>query len=241
MSIESINILSIKGYKQIFSKNRYPVNDETIMELKGEFRSSGKVKSRIYFGLRCFKENGEEITAYHINRVDEPLFITSMNTDGKSFTVNKKPEKWNITDNEKLNYLKTLGLYFDGNINHLPDYIIKEPAYNNYQDNTINLNQEIPRDIIDKITIFKTRVMNHYGSDVYDYSAACNNEVPGEWKVFSAEYQGFSSGYGDIQGKFRPETKSVNPFVLCNYGQNEDAILEIKNVEIVLKDKPKFI
>ena len=53
MSIESINILSIKGDKHIKSKNRYQVNEETVMELKGEFRSSGKIKSIIYFGLEC--------------------------------------------------------------------------------------------------------------------------------------------------------------------------------------------
>ena len=82
--------------------------------------------------------------------------------------------------------------------------------------------------------------MNHYSSGTYDYSAACDDEVPEMWKEFKAEYAGFSNGYGDVKGKFRPETKSVIPFVLCNYGQNENAILEIKNVEIVIKDKPKF-
>ena len=239
MSMETTSILSIKGYKHINS-NRYPVNEETVMELKGEFRSSGEIKSRIYFGLRCFKENGDEILDYHINRVNEPLLLTSINTDGKSFTLNKKPEKWNVTNDSKLYYLKYLGLYFDGNINRLPDYIINAPAYNNYQDNTINLNKEIPKDIVDKIIPFKTQVMNHYSSGTYDYSAACHDEVPEIWKEFKAEYTGFSNGYGDIKGKFRPETKSVIPFVLCNYGQNENAVLEIKNVEIVIKDKPKF-
>ena len=240
MSMEAISILSIKGNKQIKGNIRYPVNEETVMELKGEFRSSGKIKSRIYFGLKCFKENGDEITAYHINRVNEPLLLTSINTDGKSFTLDKKPEKWHVTNDSKLYYKKSLGLYFDGNINHLPDYIIKAPAYDNYQDNTINLNQEIPKDILDKIIPFETKVMNHYGSGVYDYSAACGDEVPEIWKEFKAEYNGYSSGYGDIKGKLRPETKSVIPFVICNYGQNEDAVLEIKNIEIVIKDKPKL-
>ena len=83
--------------------------------------------------------------------------------------------------------------------------------------------------------------MNHIDSNTYDYSAACYNEVPEIWTEFKAEYQGFSVGYGDIKGKFRPGTRIVNPFVLCNYGQNKDAILEIKNIEVFLKDKPKFL
>ena len=243
MSIDIINTLSIKGNKAIYSENRYPVKEETILELKGEFRSSGKIKSKIYFGLRCFKENGEEISAPQVNRIDEPLFITSINTDGKNFTVNKKPEKWNNSnDDSSLRYSKYLGLYYDGNINHLPDYLIKSPAYTHFEDNNIYLNQEIPKDIVDKINLFKTRVMNHYGSSIYDYSAALNEEVPCEvWKEFKATYKGFSNGYGDIKGKFRPETKFVNPVVLCNYSQNEDAILEIKNVKVTVIDKPKFI
>ena len=235
--MELINIMSIKGNKQIFSKNKYPVNEDTVLELKGEFRSSGKTKSKIYFGLRCFKENGEEILAPKINRIDEPLLITSINTDGKSFTVNKKPEKWYNSDNSdgRKNF-KYLGLYYDGNIERLPDYLIKTPAYKNFVDNNIYLNEELPKDIIDKIIPFQTRVMNHKDAGNYDYSAACNNEVPEIWTEFKAEYQGFSKGYGDIKGKFRPETRIVSPFVR----QNEDAILEIKNIEVFLKDKPKF-
>ena len=102
------------------------------------------------------------------------------------------------------------------------------------------MNEELPKDIIDKIIPFQTRVMNHKGAGTYDYSAACNDDVPVIWTEFKAEYQGFSKGYGDIKGKFRPETRIVSPFVLCNYGQKEDAVLEIKNIEVLLKDKPKF-
>lgn len=53
--------------------------------------------------------------------------------------------------------------------------------------------------------------------------------------------KGFSNGFGDISGKFRPGTKSVCPFIFCNYGQNEEAILYTKNNEIVFKDIPKFV
>ena len=33
--------------------NRYEVNENTILTLKGEFRSTGKIKSILYFGLHC--------------------------------------------------------------------------------------------------------------------------------------------------------------------------------------------
>ena len=83
--------------------------------------------------------------------------------------------------------------------------------------------------------------MNHYHSGTYDYSAPCNVCVPEYWTEYRAEYNGFSDGYGDIKGKFRKETKKVSPFILANYSQNNDAVLEIKNIEIIVKDKPKLI
>ena len=155
--------------------------------------------------------------------------------------MNKKPEKWNNSnDSYSLKNSKYLGIYFGAKIDHLADYLIYSPAYDFFQDNVINLKQEIPKEIIDQIKPYETKVMNHFDSGTYDYSAASNSEVPEFWTEFRAEYKGFSFGYGDIKGKYRPETKTVSPFALCNYGQNEDAILEIKNIEIICKDKPKF-
>ena len=76
--------------------------------------------------------------------------------------MNKKPETWNNPeDSGSQGYSKFIGIYFDGNITHLPDYIIESPAYKKYENNIINLNNEIPRDIIKKIIPFITKVMNH--------------------------------------------------------------------------------
>ena len=69
----------------------------------------------------------------------------------------------------------------------------------------------------------------------YDYSAACGVQVPEHWTEYKCNYEGFSNGYGDIKGKFRLGTKIVSPFVICNSGQNDDAILEI------LKNSNNFI
>lgn len=244
MCITSNNIITVKGCKnQLDSKNKFLINEDTIIELKGEFRSAGKNKSIVYFGLKCFREDGIEITREDINRTDESLLITSINTDNKAFSLHKKPETWN-NKNDSLNntYNKLIGIYFDGNTNHLPDYLLKSPAYNNYDNNCINLCNEIPKNIVDKIIPFKTKVMNHNSGNgcSFDYSVILGETIPEQWKEYSATYEGFSQGYGDIKGKFRLGTKQVQPFIICNYGQNEDAILEIRNIEIIVKDKPKF-
>ena len=91
-------------------------------------------------------------------------------------------------------------------------------------DNKIILNKEIPNDIANKIIHSTTRVMNHYHSSVYDYSAASVVCVPENWTEYKAKYNRFSE-YGDLPGKFRLGTKKVSPFILLNYQQNNYAIL----------------
>ena len=160
----------------------------------------------------------------------------------KGITLEKKPETWNnSTETDDENYYKLIGIYFDGNIDRLPDYLIKSPAYKTYENNNIILNKEIPQEIYDKIVPFKTRVMNHYCSMTYDYSAACNDCVGEQWTEFKAVYNGFSNGYGDIKGNYRLGTKQISPFILANYHQNNDAVLEIRNVELNIKEKLKMI
>ena len=156
----------------------------------------------------------------------------------KSFILEKKPETWY---NSNRSDLKVIGIYFDGNIDRLPDYLINYPAYDTYADNNIILNEKLPKEIYDKIVPFRTRVMNHYSSSTYDYSAASHVKVDRQWTKFEAIYNGYSIGYGDIKGKFRLGTKSISPFVLANYHQKDEAILEIKNIEITVKNKQKLV
>ena len=73
----------------------------------------------------------------------------------------------------------------------------------------------IPKEIYDKIKPFTTRVMNHYSSWTYDYSAASYKTVENKWTEFKAIYNEFSEGYWDIKGKFRPGTKEISSFFLA--------------------------
>ena len=185
MSINFDKIMTIKGNKDLNFKNRYDVDEDTTIELKGEFRTSGKQKSIIYFGLHCFKEDGTEILDTDVNRTKESLLITSKSSDGKSFSLEKQPETQNKSnDSYSQQVYKGIGIYFNGDINRLPDYFINSPAYDKYFDNNIILNKEIPKEINDKIIPFKTKVMNHYHSGTYDYSAACNVSVPEYWTEY---------------------------------------------------------
>ena len=48
----------------------------------------------------------------------------------------------NYNDSYSEQYRKVIGIYFDGNINHLPDYLISSPAYNNFIENKIISNKK---------------------------------------------------------------------------------------------------
>lgn len=245
MSVKSYNITEVTGPKTIEIEKQYIINENTIIELKGEFRSSGKIKSKIQFGLKCLREDGRNISGTEIYRYEEPITIESINSDNKTIILEQNPKKWNNQDHPYANlHCKYIGIYLDGDIKHLPDYLLK---YSNYDNNILYLNEPVTDDIFEKIKINITKVMNHADTNNYDYSAAGFNgdnggaeEVPSEnWKEYKAIYKGFGPFTGvikDIRGKFRPGTKQVQPIILCNYGQNNDAILEIKNIEMILKN-----
>ena len=138
MSLKYTSLIEVKGYKYIESEKTYTIKDDTIIELKGEFRSCGDVKSMIYFDLISLRENGEEILGKHVLRVEEPLIVKSVGCDRKSLVLNKKPEKWdNSNEKYNINTFKYIGIYYDGKIEHLPDYLIYTPAYSKYNDNII--------------------------------------------------------------------------------------------------------
>jgi len=242
MSVKIEEIITVTGNKQLNFQQKYPISENTIVELSGEFRSIGKGNSVLFFGLHCFGENGKDILSEDVYRTKESLLIISKNTDMKSLTLEKKPQTWhNTTEEYDQKNRKLIGIYYDGNINSLPDYLIRSPAYETFYCNEIVLNKEIPKEIYDKIEPYKTRVMNHYSSSTFDYSAASGIKVDCQWTKFSATYNGFSEGYGDINGKFRPSTKQISPLILANYQQNKDYIMEIKNIELIIKDKPKIV
>ena len=126
MSVAINQIITVTGNKQLNFQPKFPVNENTTVELRAEFQSIGKINSKIYFGLHCFTEEGTEILCQHICRTKESLLITSKNNDMTNFTLEKKPETWNNSiQTYDENTYKLIGLYFDGNIDDLNRLIEK--------------------------------------------------------------------------------------------------------------------
>ena len=225
--------------RTLMSRSLFEIFDNSIVKLKGEFRSVGKTPSILYFGLKCLNKNKEEITSQQINRINEPLLIKSIDVGNNTIILDNKPKNWiNSEKPDDQRYRQYIGIYYDGNTEHLPDDLIISPAFNTIEHEKIQLNQPIPPDIVEKIIPLKTKVMNHYGSSTYDYSVAGGISVPTKWTPYFATYQEYSNGNGDIRNKFRPTTKFICPVLLCNYYQKseDNPILEIRNIEIKIKN-----
>ena len=51
MSIAINEIIAVTGHKQLDFQPKYPIDENTTVELSGQFRSTGTESSMIYFGL----------------------------------------------------------------------------------------------------------------------------------------------------------------------------------------------
>ena len=76
-------------------RNVYYIDEDTTLELKGKFRSIGKEKSIIYFGLHCLKEDSNDIIGRDVYRTNESLLVISYDSTNKKLVLEKKPETWN--------------------------------------------------------------------------------------------------------------------------------------------------
>lgn len=233
------SIFVSQGYKPLVNDlgEKIPIYPNTKVELKGTFRSTGKNLSCLYFGLHCYKKDGTEILSEQVLRVNEPLLITSLSSDSKSFTVHETPKNW-FMKKETQAYQRVLGFYYDGNTNRLPDYTTARGSYESICDKSIELVSPLPKEVTEKIEIYKTVVMNHFAGGTYDYSVCPGSYVPKEWTTYQKDY--FGESFEQNIGKFRPETKYIKPFMLINYNQSDDEILEMKDFEFNVKYVPKF-
>ena len=75
MSVKINEIITVTGEKVLNFQQRYPVTINSEVELRAEFQSIGKINSKIFFGLNCFKEDGTTITSNETFRTNESLLM----------------------------------------------------------------------------------------------------------------------------------------------------------------------
>jgi len=229
--IEKYEAMRIIGPKELYSEQLYEIFEDSEIELSGEFRSEGSIGSRLFFGLRCYKENKSEIHSRLVWREQDSFVITSINKDGKTLFLNQ-----NKVDTCR-QHKKCIGIYLDGNTNNLPNFLLE---YAKIENNEIQLIEKMPNDVLNKIKIWISKVIIHYANGTFDYSACGGDIVPNNWTKYEAKYYGNIQAFNFEKGKLRPETKFISPFILANHYQDNKSILEIKNIQLNIKFKPKL-
>ena len=158
--------------------------------------------------------------------------------------INEKPNQ--VWFNKKQVYQKYLGFFFNGidknNLLQIPCKTFNELTHGSYseldnhgafskvgfcdpnQENAysngyIDLNYDLPSDILCNIKLKTSVLSNQYSGGTFNYFVLEGDEIDtnNEWKEFSNEITG--EAIGNIANKFRPTTEYVNIIILANYGQ----------------------
>ena len=204
--------------------------------IRAKFRSTGEEKSILYFGVVCYDENGKEIHSYETNRKSA---CTIVDVAENSLKTDIQPTDWFF--GACAWHQKHIGFYFDGNTDRLPDFVwtrnkndnsMESGIYSGFEQDNLKLNEKLPDSVLCRIQKGTTKICNHFSNGTYVYSAAARVTVPEKWTEYKAVME--EEGWNNDLTKFRIGTKYISVLVLANYEQNENAELEMKDVEFSL-------
>ncbi len=247
---------SDKRHQTIFISKKYDVNPKSqSVHIQGEFKGLVDKNSILAFGICCYKDDQpiwsnyicrqSNISATIINVLDhgkyknKKLIVSSRDTDtGEINWSTKNNNNHRLTD-RKL----TLGFYYDGNTNKIPDFVlykhddtsscsIDDGAIREVDNHSITLNLEMPENIRNNIINGKTKVMHHTSGGTYNYAAANGVELIEEWTKFKGIIMGMA-GLGERDdNKFWTDTNSFELVVLINANESDfGAETYIKNIK----------
>ncbi len=234
------NVYAEKGPRTLFGSEYIKVHPNYTYRLKGKFKSTGTNLSKLFFGLAHYDINGKLIF---------PWYVLRRGSDAKILTVANNVI--NVTT-QGLNdwaqpgtvaYDRSLGFYYDGNTDKLPDFVLTyypdnnssstattSGSYNSLGTSTINLNTALPAAEAAKIIANVSVVKNHYSGSTYQYSAASNVSVPKSWTNYeSSNITG--EGFSVASEIFRKSTRFVRILILSNYGQTENEELYFDDIK----------
>ncbi len=235
----------IEGYNALRSK-KFLV-DPLTQKIKVEemFKRGGSKDNFAYFGMvHCYGDR--EIIAPDVYRTSDPTTIIKIVDN--YLIVEEKTSTWKVNEAEnqrKMDYQLSLGVYYDGNTNKLPDKVLyKNKNYSRELDYgdirgiekfSIELNVELSQEVKDKIILGTTKVIQHSSGGTYNY--CCGSfDVSDQWTTKTGEVSGFSEFGTDSHAKFRPQTDSFKVLILAKFGGGlEDPILLVKNIIILNK------
>jgi hypothetical protein len=233
---KKINIIQEVIGDQFLESKSMKIDKNKKITIRGEFRSTGPKESYFYFGFVQYTKNRKAIHANLVLRFEDTgTIIDSLDElDGKTCFISKSISKNFKFGPDCLDYEKSIGFYFDGETNRLPDFVwvisngetgVKGGTIRDVDRFSILCNGLLPNEVVQKIEFGKTKIIQHTSGGTHVYSGGAGL-VPKEWKVF----EGSIENSGDPKTSFRFEVEFVSVLILGNYRQSDDHVLEFKNI-----------
>ncbi|MCP3968471.1 MAG: hypothetical protein GY750_18905 [Lentisphaerae bacterium] len=208
-------------YTLAISPNFMKVEDGKNYRLSGWFKSIGKSPAVLYFGLIMYDKNANEIKRKEVTVVkdtDSQLIADAKFGDIvlKVFTC----EKW-VMSKRMINQNRLLvGFGAEKDYSDLPNRDLAGPvAKFEKKGNFYEVTLKRP---LQKTFVSGTKVRQQLNYGGYQYCAALEKTLSGEWQEMTADIMGIAKK-GAPDKMFWPGTKYVKVVILANYSMNNDA------------------
>lgn len=236
------------GHKTLLSSVFVAVDPAKRYRLSGRFRSVGATASRLYFGLAPYNADFEFISIEQSFQIGTAVTVSSFSDT--VIVTEETISDWNSGTNPNTGkpyvaHQRSLGFYFDGVTNRLPDWLwtnyrdsgsseVDEGTFSQASDTKILINDPVPAEQAARIIPATTKVMNHSSGGTYLYAAASAVDVPLTWTSYEGDITGAS--LGSNTNTFRLETAHVKLVLLLNYKQ--DNVSRIQFTELKFEELP---
>ena len=223
----------VEGHGLISQKKIIKYDPDTTYVISVDLKSIGKENSAVLLSAQCFSDSMEEINSHDVHSVaNTDLIIDYAKIISIRVNHSANIDNWKSKDVPKDQ--RMIGFYYDGNTNHLPDYVHKN--YIEARNDLIELELELPADVRNKIVSGVTVIRNHYAGPwhVHPFSGP----IKREWTHIVRRVQGINLGTSDTPNQFRKETKYFRVVLHYNWGQTDQESLLFKNFSLytLLKD-----
>lgn len=236
-----------EGQRNFYTSGLIPVDTSKTYSLSGRFKKLWWDNNIMYFWLKSFDENKQEITAWKVLRTWNEITIQSF--DDEKITWIETPVGWAVWNVDF--YKKSIWIYYDWDTTKLPDHVLKwedfyysdiwrTPAYTEIVGRDIMLNRKIPDEIAANIVPWITKIRNHtsWATFIYFYASAASPSpsLPENWETrsWSVTWEVFSTS----NSAFRTWTKYVQVHILANHIADAGVDYKMWFDDIVFQELP---